>query len=94
MANLAQYLSHYPLLQALYFAKQRLTALLLVKNIRAKHAKRLLPKLLALINQFAQSPAKTLAHNLMSWLNPIIRMWRFSKSNCNTDCFHNKIEKV
>lgn len=92
--NLAQYLQQFPVLQALYFAKQRLTALLLKKNVRAKYAKRLLPKLLALIDQFAQSPAKTLANTLSSWLEPIVRMWRFSKSNGITEGFHNKMEMM
>lgn len=94
MANLTQYLAQYPVLQALYFAKQRLTALLLVKNIRAKKAKQLLPKLLVLLQQFEQSPAKTLAQTLTSWLEPIVRMWRFSKSNGITKGFHNKMEMM
>jgi|GEM_PF-2402553 len=68
--------------------------LLLVKHVRAKHAKKKLIKLTRLISQFAQSPAKTLAERLQSWLEPIVRMWRFSKSNGITEGFHTKMEMI
>jgi len=93
-ANLMNYLNHYPVLKALYQAKQRLMKLLLVKGIRAKHAKIMIPRLLTLLDQFANSPAKTLANTLYSWLDPIIRMWRFSRSNGITEGFHTKMEMM
>ena len=45
-ANLARYLSRYPVLEALYAAKQRLAQLLLIKTANSKYAKKQLPKLL------------------------------------------------
>ncbi len=93
-ANLTRYFAHYPVLGALYAAKQQLARLLLIKNIRAKHAKHYLPKLLALLRQFAESPAKSLAKTLTSWIEPIVRMWRFSKSNGITEGFHTKMEMI
>ena len=93
-ANLSRYLSRYPVLEALYVAKQRLVTLLLTKTVNSKYAKKQLPKLLALLEQFANSPAKSLANTLMSWLEPIVRMWRFSKSNGITEGFHTKMEML
>lgn len=67
---------------------------LLVKTVNAKKARRLLPKLMRLLEQFAQSPAKTLAATLKSWIEPIVGMWRFSKSNGITEGFHIKMEML
>ena len=92
--HLDQYLNQYPILKALYRAKQRLNSLLLLKTITAKRAKKMLPKLLRLLEQFSQSPAKSLANTIQSWLEPIVRMWRFSKSNGITEGFHNKMEMI
>jgi transposase len=41
--NLQRYLSDYPVLEALYDAKQRLNELLLLKNLRKKTAQKKLP---------------------------------------------------
>ena len=92
--NLALYLEQYPVLDSLYRAKQRLNKMLLFKNLNAKHAKHVLPKLLELIGQLAQSPAKSLANTLTSWIEPIVGMWRFSKSNGITEGFHTKMEMM
>jgi len=93
-AHLDHYLAQFPVLQALYRAKQRLSALLLKKTLNAKKVKRYLPKLFALLEQFALSPAKSLASTLRSWIEPIVRMWRFSKSNAITEGFHTKMEMI
>lgn len=77
--RLRQYLAQSPVLQALYFAKQQLNGFLVMKSLKAKRAKQMLPQFLALIRQFEQSPAKALAATLRSWLEPIVRMWRFSE---------------
>lgn len=92
--NLNQYLDQFPILKSLYQAKQRLNSMLLLKTLTAKKAKRILPMLLRLLDQFTQSPAKALANTLLSWLEPIVRMWRFSKSNGITEGFHNKMEMI
>jgi transposase len=59
----------------------KLNSILLSKNIRAKAARELIPKFTDFIDQFANSPVKALAQTLKSWLEPIARMWSFSKSN-------------
>ncbi|MBV6272992.1 ISL3 family transposase [Alcaligenaceae bacterium CGII-47] len=92
--RLHQYLAQSPVLEALYFAKQQLNGFLVLKTVKAKRANKLLPKFMALIRQFEQSPAKALAATLTSWLEPIVRMWRFSKSNGITEGFHTKMEML
>ena len=92
--RLHQYLAQEPVLQALYFAKQQLNGFLVMKTLTRKRAKQMLPKLLRLIEQFEQSPARALAATLRSWLEPIARMWRFSKTNGITEGFHTKMEML
>lgn len=92
--RLHQYLAQSPVLQALYFAKQQLNGFLVMKQLNRKRAKQLLPKFLTLLEQFKQSPARTLAETLTSWLEPIVRMWRFTKSNGITEGFHTKMEML
>jgi len=93
-ARLHRYLAQYPVLQSLYFAKQQLAGFLVAKTVKARRAKKLLPRFLALLEQFAHSPAYSLASTLKSWLEPIVRMWRFSKSNGITEGFHTKMEML
>lgn len=92
--RLAQYLEAFPVLKALYAAKQRLMRFLLMKTLNAKRARKVLPRFLALLEQFANSPAQALATTLRAWLEPIVRMWRFSKSNGITEGFHTKMEMI
>ncbi|WOJ95588.1 ISL3 family transposase [Congregibacter brevis] len=92
--NLARYLDDYPVLKALYRAKQQLNRLLLLKSLNRKKAKQLLPQLLSLIEDLAASPLHRLARTLKSWLEPIVGMWRFTKTNGITEGFHNKMEMM
>ena len=84
----------YPVLRSLYFAKQQLNGFLVMKTVKRQRAKKMLPQFLALVAQLAQSPARALANTLRSWLEPIVRMWRFSKSNGITEGFHTKMEML
>lgn len=93
-SRLHRYLEQYPVLKSIYFAKQQLTGLLVLKSMRAERAKKMLPILMRLIKQFACSPARAMASTLTSWLEPILRMWRFSKSNGITEGFHTKMEMI
>ena len=58
--NLGHYLGTFPVLKALYEAKQRLNRLLLLKTLTRKRAKTALPKLLGLIKQLHASPLRAL----------------------------------
>lgn len=92
--RLHAYLAQEPVLQALYFAKQQLNGLLVLRTLNRKRAAKMLPKLTQLIDQFEQSPARVLGATLRSWLEPIVAMWRFSKSNGITEGFHTKMEML
>ncbi|XOV85473.1 MAG: transposase [bacterium] len=92
--NLDQYLSDYPVLKALYEAKQRLNRYLLLKTLNRKTARHKLPGFLKLIEQLKASPLHALAKTLTSWLEPIVAMWRFRKSNGITEGFHTKMEMM
>jgi len=93
-ANLMRYLAQYPVLEALYIAKQKLVRLLLLKTLTAKRARKKLPIFLELLAQLQESPLRALARTLKSWLQPIVAMWRFSKTNGITEGFHNKMEMM
>ena len=43
------------------------------------------------IEQLRHTPLRRLAKILTSWLEPIVMMWRFNKSNGPTEGFHNKM---
>jgi transposase len=93
-ANLMTYLAGYPVLQQLYVAKQKLVSLMLLKTLTARRARAKLPQLFELLDQLRDSPLRVLARTLNSWLQPIVAMWRFSKSNGITEGFHNKMEMI
>jgi transposase len=92
--NLMSYLGDYPVLQALYLAKQELVQFMLLKTLKARRARAKLPRYLELLEQLQHSPLRSLARTLRSWMESIIAMWRFSKSNGITEGFHNKMEMI
>ncbi len=92
--NLHRYLAQAPVLQAMYFAKQQLNGFLVLKTLTQRSAKKMLPLFLNLIEQFERSPTRVLAATLRAWLEPIVRMWRFSKTNGITEGFHTKMEML
>jgi transposase len=59
-----------------------------------KTARRQLPKLMKLLEQLKASPLRSLANTLISWLEAIVGMWRFSKTNGITEGFHTKMEMM
>ncbi len=92
--NLMSYLDQYPVLRAIYRTKQKLVRLMLLKTLNASRAGRKLPKLMQLLEYFKDSPLRTLAKTLTAWLEPIVAMWRFSKTNGITEGFHTKMEMM
>ncbi|MFK7976072.1 MAG: ISL3 family transposase [Halioglobus sp.] len=92
--NLMAYLADYPVLQALYEAKQRLIRFMLLKTLTARQMRAQLPDYFELLEQLRNSPLKALAKTLTSWMEPIVAMWRFSKSNGITEGFHTKMEMI
>ncbi len=60
--RLEQYLASYPVLRSLYAARQQLNGFLVQKNIRARQVRKMLPRLLTLLEQFTHSPAHAQAN--------------------------------
>ena len=93
-ASLMHYLVEFPVLQALYVVKQKLIRFMLLKTLTARRARKQLPRYLELLEQLEDSPLRALVKTLKVWMEPIIAMWRFSKSNGITEGFHNKMEMI
>jgi transposase len=84
-------------LEPLYRFKQDLMQLLLKKRQKRVEAKALIPQLLWHMNECLESPwepLKTFGQTLRSWLEPIVRMWRFTKNNGITEGLHTKMEMI
>src|SRR5690625_4040895 len=62
--KLARYFEQYPALGVMYEAKQRLMEFLLLKALNPPKVKKILPEFLALIDQFANSPAAAIAKTI------------------------------
>ena len=83
--------------EALYRFKQDLMQLLLKKHQTRKGASELIPQLLWHMNELLEShwePLKTFGQTLKSWIEPIVRMWRFTKTNGITEGLHTKMEMI
>jgi transposase len=95
--KLQSYFNQTPGLESLYRFKQDLMQLLLKKHQKRVEAKRLIPQLLWHMNECLDSPwepLKAFGQTLKSWLEPIVRMWRFTKNNGITEGLHTKMEMI
>ena len=91
------YFKEIPGLKEVYGFKQDLTQILLKKHLNHYHAKELIPQFLWHLNECLSSPwenLKTFGKTLKSWMEPIVRMWRFTKNNGITEGLHNKMEMI
>jgi transposase len=86
-----------PALRAIYEFKNGLVELLIKKHQNQAEARALIPQLLWHIEECRKSPLprfQELARTLKRWLDPIARMWRFTKNNGITEGLHNKMEML
>lgn len=87
----------HPSLKPLYDKQLELRALLNIKSRSKKSCQKHLPRLLRVIEQLSDSsldPLETLALTLKRWLEPIVCMWRFTRSNGITEGFHRKMKLI
>jgi len=92
-----RYLKARPALKALSDEMQALRILLNLKHQTARPCRRLSRRLFGFIERFLESgfeSMKTLAETLSSWIEPIARMWRFTKNNGITEGFHRKMKLI
>lgn len=95
--KLEKYFADHPEMRAVYDFKQSLMQLMLNKHINQRQAKSLVPQFLWHLNECLKSPIpafQELGRTLRRWKEPMVRMWRFSKSNGITEGLHNKMEMI
>jgi transposase len=95
--RLDAYFEKLPALKPIYEFKNGLNELLLKKHQNQRQARDLIPQLLWHIEECRKSPLprfQELAKTLSRWLEPIARMWRFTKNNGITEGLHNKMEMI
>lgn len=95
--KLQNYFNEVQGLEALYRFKQDLMKLLITKHQRKDQVKDLIPQLIWHMNELLESPwqpLKTFGETLKSWLEPIARMWRFTKNNGITEGLHTRMEEI
>jgi transposase len=95
--KLQQYFSQIPGLKEVYDFKQDLTQILLKKRLNQREVKDLIPQFLWHMNECLQSPweaLRAIGKTLKSWMEPIVRMWRFTKNNGITEGLHTKMEVI
>lgn len=93
-SHLMRYLNDFPVLTAVYETKQKLMKFILLKTLTARRTREQLPRYFELLVPLKNSPLRTLANTLTSWMKPLIAMWRCSKSNGITEGLHNKMEMM
>ena len=84
-------------MNVLYQEMQSLRALMNHKHQNARQCRGLAGELLDFIKRLSNSAfdnMTTLAKTLQSWIDPIARMWRFTKNNGITEGFHRKMKLI
>lgn len=95
--RLEEYFGELPAIKPVYDFKNGLIELLLKKHQKREDARALIPQLLWHIEECRKSPLprfQELARTMKRWLEPIARMWRFTKNNGITEGLHNKMEML
>lgn len=89
--------SEHPAIRTAYEFKEELCSLLCMKEQKRKNCIPLLARLKEMVWQMLNdAPAifQKLGRTIRQWFEPIIRMWRFSKSNGITEGFHRKMKVI
>jgi len=92
--RLAAYLAQHPVMEIIYRFKQRLCYLLLKKQGTKRQCTQLVPRFLRAVYPLRQSQMAALValgETLHGWLEEIVAMWRFTRSNGITEGFHTKM---
>ena len=87
----------HPAIQTAHEFKEELCALLNIKGMNKAACVPLLARLKEMVRQMHQEAPevfKKLGRTIRQWFEPIIRMWRFTKSNGITEGFHRKMKLI
>lgn len=96
-AKLENYFKEMPVLKPIYEFKNGLMELLVMKTKKKQEVKKLIPQMLWYVEECRRSPLlrfQELARTLKRWLEPIVRMWRFTKNNGITEGLHTHMEMI
>lgn len=94
---LSEVLSRNEVIKTAYDFKEELCSLLSLKSrkmLSCRKPLRRLKKMVDMLLHDAPAIFQTLGKTLRSWFEPIIRMWRFTKSNGITEGFHRKMKLI
>ena len=89
--------NRHPAIQTAYDFKEELCTLLSIKERKRNNCIPLLERLKEMVWQMlheAPEIFKKLGRTIRQWFEPIIRMWRFTKSNGITEGFHRKMKLI
>ena len=89
--------NRYPLIKDLYQRQIKLRSMLKLKTLSKDSCRRQIPELMDLLSELATcglESMKTLSKTLTSWIEEIVRMWRFTRSNGITEGYHRKMKLI
>jgi transposase len=96
--NLQKYFNEHPVLGHCYHRLKDLKELMCQKMKSRKCVKyEMIPRLFEILGDLKSAPISSLqrlAKTIDDWLEPIGRMWRFSRTNSTTEGLHNKMEML
>ena len=95
--RLKELFQNHPVIEELYERQLRLRSLLKLKTLSKHACKGPITQLLKLINELKEcglTAMKTLSQTLQSWIQEIVRMWRFSRNNGITEGYHRKMKLI
>lgn len=96
-SHLQKYLDSISGLSPIYNARTQLLRLMLLKKLSWSEARQKIHEFFELLNHLSECPIdalKSLGTTLDSWKEEILRMWRVSWSNAQTEGFHTKMEMI
>ena len=95
--RLDTFLEKYPIIADLYQRQLKLRSMLKQKMLSKDTCRGQIPELMELISELANcglEAMKTLSKTLTSWIEEIVRMWRFTRSNGITEGYHRKMKLI
>ena len=96
-ARLASYFAEHPEMGAIWGMKGELCDMFRRKTLSEVSCRRLIPRLLSLLEQLKASCLESLmrlGNTLSEWIEEIVCMWRYTRNNGITEGFHNKMEMI